>query len=356
MTEYFVKGVYSSIEIDHVRMAFSDRISDVGKCQFRKIFHLFYLIILILWKRVISRTDVIYYPPCGPHLVPFIRDCIILISTRWAFRYTIFHFHAAGLFDLYGKLGPLFRIAFRKAYQNPELALVISTNGIRDAEAIGAKKVTVVPNGVPDEFFSKRNYDPTKLSRILFLGVVSEEKGVGVLIQACHLLKKWGFPFECQIGGLPRSISELQDLKNKVQELNLETEINFVGHVDAEKRERFFLDGDIFCFPTFYTSESFGLVVVEAMMFELPVVVSRWRALPEIVDEGVTGFLASPKNAEQVAKQLASLILNPELKKKMGKAARTKYECTYRLDVFLAKIEAAISAVKSSITQKNEVS
>ena len=65
----------------------------------------------------------------------------------------------------------------------------------------------------------------------------------------------------------------------------------FLGTRTGTRQGRCFLDSDVFCYPTHFESETFGLVLLEAMQFELPIVATRWRGVPSSVEDGENGFL-----------------------------------------------------------------
>ena len=77
----------------------------------------------------------------------------------------------------------------------------------------------------------------------------------------------------------------------------------------------------------------------------LPVIVSVWRAIPEIVVEGETGFLVPVRDASATAKSLAALLSDPALRKRMGAAGRRRYEDHYRVEVFQRGMEDALISV-----------
>jgi hypothetical protein len=89
MNQLLLEGDYSKVQFHHVRMAFSDDIQEVGVFRWKKIFHLvvvYFGIVVALFR---TGAQVLYYPPASPNMVPFLRDCVLLIGTRWLFQKTV---------------------------------------------------------------------------------------------------------------------------------------------------------------------------------------------------------------------------------------------------------------------------
>jgi glycosyltransferase involved in cell wall biosynthesis len=84
--------------------------------------------------------------------------------------------------------------------------------------------------------------------------------------------------------------------------------------------------------------------VVEAMMFALPVVATRWRGIPDIVDESTTGQLVPPRDPKATADQLRTLIRDRDLRQRMGRAGRARYLEQYRLERFLENMHDVLYA------------
>lgn len=347
MNQLLLDGEYSKVEFHHVRMAFSSEIQEIGAFNWKKLFHLVAVFFTILSIRFRTGAQVLYYPPASPNMVPFLRDCVLLIGTRWLFRKTVFHFHANGIADLYTRLPWFLRIAFRAAYQNPDLSVVISNYGRGDAEFLKSTNIALIPNGIPD----MRGIDSLKCSamnghpEILFCGMVSEEKGIGILLEACAKLKQRGASFRCKIVG--KAASEIEEKKfiEFVKYHQLEDIVEFTGPLYGDKKWKAYAEADIFCFPTHYSAESFGMVAVEAMMFALPVVATNWRGLPDIVVDEESGYLVPPKDSEATASRLQILLENPSLRERMGQSGRTRYEMHFTLDKFRHRTEEVLSSV-----------
>jgi glycosyltransferase involved in cell wall biosynthesis len=78
------------------------------------------------------------------------------------------------------------------------------------------------------------------------------------------------------------------------------------------------------------------------MMFELPVVSTIWRGIPDIVVEGETGLLVPVKDAGALADSLGDLLSQPKMAEQMGKKGRERFLSTYTLDKHLLAMEGSI--------------
>lgn len=335
MIERFVKCKMADVELIHVRMGFSSHMNEVGRVRISKILHMFSLIVRIIYHRFASRVRILYYPPAGPDRVPMFRDIIILVCTRWLFDKTIFHYHAGGLSELYGQLSPWEKWFFRKAYFHADAAIRLSDLTPADGKLLAAKREYVIPYGIDDpcpDFTPLPHVEPITKDRplrILFVGILRESKGVLVLIEACAKLIATGVPIEVEIMGQWYSDEFAALISQRIKELKLNDHVRLLGVVTGSDKFLSYRKADVFCFPSFFNCEAFPVVVLEAMACGLPVVSTRWRGIPTIVDEGETGFLVEPHDPSAVASRLIALADDVSLREQMGLAGRAKFERNY---------------------------
>jgi glycosyltransferase involved in cell wall biosynthesis len=346
MIQQLLSAGIPSIHFCHVRMAFSEDMDAIGRFQFQKVFHLVSVIFRIFFARLRDRPSVLYYPPAGPNRVPFYRDAIILILTRWMFKQTVFHFHASGISTLYPTLNSVERLLFRQAYFKPTVAIRTSALNPDDGKALKAKKSVVIENGVSDEYarFSEQIAErgTHTVPRILFVGALYESKGVRILVEACRILKAQGIAFELECVGLFESAAYASDIKAVVGSSGLSGQAYFPGVLTGDDKWKAYARADIFCFPSFFESESFGLVNIEAMQFELPVVSTKWRGIPGVVKEGSTGYLVEIRNPEQVAEKLGLLLNDKALRQRMGQAGRDLFLERYSEMMWRSRMEEVL--------------
>jgi glycosyltransferase involved in cell wall biosynthesis len=343
MIEQLLNSRFNGVELHHVRMAFSENMDSIGRFQMQKVMHLIVVILQVVGAKIRYRPSVIYYPPAGPNKVPFLRDAAILICTRWMFSKTVLHFHASGVSSLYPKLGKLGQFMFRLAYQNPDVAIRTSDLNPDDGSFLKAKKNVVIENGLPivyQRFQSVINSRSSHLiPQILYVGALYESKGISILVEACKLLHERGAEFDVQCVGRFESIKYETHIKHLLNKYGLNKRFSFPGVLTGDKKWNAYASADIFCFPSYFESESFGLVNIEAMQFGLPVVSTRWRGIPSVIDDGKSGFLVEIRDASSTAEKLSQLIESAELRKNMGAVGKEIYIDRFSDDVWVKNME-----------------
>ena len=255
MIECLVNASLEKVKLYHVRMAFSDTIDDVGRFRIGKTWHLLSVIGRIVWQRFAHGIDVLYYPPAGPNRIPLVRDIAILGCTRWLFRKTIFHFHILGIGHVYQGLPLPVRWLARFALFGPDVAICLSNSATADAKMLGSRRISIVPNGIDDQFTrgrSLRNHRETPRLRILFVGILCESKGASDLVSACAILNGRGVPFKLELVGAFKSSEFEQRLRNQIEQLHLQEQIHFAGSLSGDVKWNAFARSDVLCLPTHY--------------------------------------------------------------------------------------------------------
>jgi spore coat protein SA len=177
------------------------------------------------------------------------------------------------------------------------------------------------------ELREKRGWKSRKV--VLFMGRVIPRKGVHHLVDALPelvrehpdvLLVIVGSPFY----GSHRTTSYSRGLVRAGAPLK--NWLQFIPYVPYTEVPDWFLAADVAVVPS-DANEAFGLVNVEAMACGLPVVATRSGGMPEIVEDGVTGFLADPKRVQaSLAEKLGLLLRDEELRNRLGANSRARVE------------------------------
>lgn len=346
MIERLVNSKPADVELIHVRMAFSSHMNQLGRVRLGKILHLFVLIARIICQRFASGARILYYPPAGPERVPMYRDVAILLATRWLFDRTVFHFHAGGISELYDRLPRWQQWFFRKAYFGADAAIRLSELNPEDGRRLEAKRNFVIPYGIDDPFpgmleelaAAPSGEEPL---RVLYVGVLSEAKGVKLLVEACGQLAARGVRWDVELVGQWESDEFAHHIEQRIGELGLGDRIHVLGMLTGDAKFAAYRRANVFCFPTSMRSEALPVVLLEAAACGLPAVSTRWRGIPSIVDEGTTGFLTAINDSAAVADRLERLARDSQLRITMGRAARAKFEREYTFARHAARMRDA---------------
>lgn len=188
-------------------------------------------------------------------------------------------------------------------------------------EAEGIKPIEVVYNGVPVRPMRPPLTNPPTVA---FAGRLVSEKGVDVLLQAFARAKAQIPQARLIIAGCGSEEDALQDLAAK---LGISSDVAWLGHLSRSEMEKRFDSAWVQVVPSVW-SEPFGNVTTEAMMRGTSVIASAVGAQPEIVVDGITGFLVPPLDVEALTVALLRLLLNPSLAERMGEIGR-QYALTH---------------------------
>lgn len=180
-------------------------------------------------------------------------------------------------------------------------------------------KLHVIHVGIPIVQFTRGEDEPRSDGRILFIGRLVAVKGQAVLLEAIARLLDRGRSLDCVIAG---DGPERADLEALAVRLGIAARVAFPGAVGQDDIHAMYADAAIFCLPSF--AEGVPGVLMEAMAMELPVVSTRITGIPELVEDGRSGFLVAPGRADELADVLERLLLDPELRARMGAAGREK--------------------------------
>lgn len=347
MIQYMLDGEYQKAEMYHVRMCFSREFNDRGKFSLYKVLHIF-TIIWNVWKmRWKHGMKTMYYPVSSAPKVALLRDAIILMCTRWLFKEVVYHFHAAGVSEELPKYPQPLRGLVYWILQKPELAITSSEHNPKDAEYLKAKKVKVILLGILDSNTeeARKEYGQQKGLTVMFMGLLNGTKGEGYVLDAVNLLNKTGRDVQMVFAGKFESEEYKTEFDAKVAEYGLEDRVEYKGTVTGEDKRKMFLGADVFCFPSFFSSESFGIVLLEGMMYQMPLIASRWRGIQSVVEEGRNGYLVDIKNAEQLADALTKLYDDRTLLEKMAKESRRMFVEKYELSKYLKDMEEAMCEI-----------
>ncbi|HBQ98142.1 MULTISPECIES: glycosyltransferase family 4 protein [unclassified Roseofilum] len=178
---------------------------------------------------------------------------------------------------------------------------------------VNPEKISVIPYGAPLDYF-RPQLKRDDLFRALYVGRVEPRKGIHYLLKAWKNLRRLDAEL-CLIG-----INEFPSgWLNKYQDM-----FRYIPPVPHYTLNQYYSSASVFIFPSLV--EGFGLVILEAMACGIPIITTPNTAGPDIITDGVEGFIIPIRDSEALQEKIEWCIDNPGALKAMGKAARIKAE------------------------------
>ncbi len=223
--------------------------------------------------------------------------------------------------------------------------LTVSAYSARELNAPASRTRVIYGGADPDRFSPNRD----ELRRgVLFVGRLTPHKGVDRLIQALpeHA--------ELRVAGSAGHDPNLpeREYPNLLLRLAEERRVQFLGAVPDSDLPALYRQAQVVALPSVHrtcygrdvaVSELLGLAAIEAMASGTPVVASRIGGLPEVVEDGVTGFLVEPGDVEELRERLAELLRHRPLAVRMGRNARERVLERFTWDACAERCLAAYS-------------
>lgn len=235
----------------------------------------------------------------------------------------IIHVHSSMFSDYYDNTNKIERYIIKSAFSLVDRVVVLSKAW---AEKISrfceAERIKILFNSVPVNIIS---YDPwikqMKSPRIiLFLGDLLRRKGIYDLIDAIKLIPRKSpeiFVALCGTG-------EVEKLEKILKNQGLDERCNIRGWVSGQEKEQLLNEAYLFVLPSY--NEGLPMSILEAMARGTPVISTPVGGIPEVVENGVEGFLVEPGDIKALAEAMERLLTDENLWISMSKAARKKVE------------------------------
>jgi glycosyltransferase involved in cell wall biosynthesis len=228
------------------------------------------------------------------------------------------------------------RITIRTILQNADAILAFTENMQIKLKDIYNTEIYIVQFGIDlEEYYGEPIFPDRKTNtkNILFVGSLYPVKGVQYLITAMKKILEDAPDAKLIIVG---DGEEREWLAALSIQLGIQKYVQFVGKVPHEKVKTFMQQADVFVLPSL--SEGFPNVILEAMACGLPIVASRVGGIPDIIKNGVHGYLVEAKKPDEIAEKILIILQNDQVRNKIS---RTNLELikTYAWDTIIFRLE-----------------
>ena len=342
------------VRVFHVDNRVSDNLEEVGRLGLGKVFRTLGYCCRAIWLRWRHGPMIFYYVPAPASRGPLYRDWLVMALCRPFFRHRLLlHWHAVGLGEwIAGSAGFVTSRATRWLLGGAALSLVLAPTVTGDAAVLRSRQVRVLPNGMPDPcpdfeaavlpVRSARPDEGRGEFRVLFLAHCTREKGLYDALQGVFAaqgqLGREGSPLRLRltVAGTFLSPDEEKTFLETVSRLTADRRgeglpaplVECVGFAAGDRKDALFRTSDCFCFPTFYSNEVMPVTLIEAMAYGLPIVTTRWRAIPAMLPAAGC-WLVEPHQPEKVGAALREAMRTDAFP-----ALREHFLANFRREVF----------------------
>lgn len=176
---------------------------------------------------------------------------------------------------------------------------------------------------------------------LLYIGTIEPRKGLHLLLDSLFLLKNENIKFIINIIGKIVDNNYYMKLLEKVALFGLQKQVVFHGRVSSEILHNFLMTTELFVFPSLL--EGYGMVLIEAMSYGIPVVAFNNSAMPFTIKNGFNGFLAKNEDAKDFKKFVEKVICNRDLRNLLSEGALITYKNSRRESNFINDVKTLIS-------------
>lgn len=203
-------------------------------------------------------------------------------------------------------------------------------------------KIHIIRCGIdPDRFSPPPGRQPKEVPVLLFVAQLTEKKGAPVLLRACGILKNEGIPFQCVVAGDGPQAGLLNQM---VRDLDLSPAVRLAGRIFQEDLRGYLEEADIFVLPSVTTADGdrdgIPVSLMEAMAMEIPCVSTYVSGIPELIENGRTGLLVEEKNPSALAEALKKLLVDEELRSRLGRLGRERIIDEFDVEKNAGKLKA----------------
>ncbi len=335
-----------------------------GKLDFMMIWAFVSYLYRFVRCLITERPDFVLYLPTSATLKGWTRDGMTMLLSRPFGAKLIVLFQGGHFRYFYDSLRGWIRSVVGWLIRRSHLVLAQADTLHRQFKGIVPDaRVATLYNSIDKQFFdqfdgvSPRNGQPVK---VLFVGHLSLAKGYCDLMKVVPALTAVG-GVRVQCMGVPMPVERnvffnqltgerlrhedpQECYERYIEYAGLDPHVEFLGgQVHGEDKIRVFREADIFVLPSY--SEGFSTAILEAMAAGLPVVVTRVGAAPDVIAEGVNGFVINPGDTDALRDRLQRLIGDPELRQRIGSANREKCRNEFLVDVGARRLSKLLDSL-----------
>lgn len=271
-----------------------------------------------------------------------VRKSVLVLTCRALGVPVVVHLHAAQLHRAWPQLPRPAQALVRWVFSLPECCIALgpaSAQFVQQSLRVPPERVVVITNGVPapeepPRAACARSEGNSAVVRALFVGNLSDRKGVPQLLQALALPPLKDLPLQLTLAGG----GDLDHYRAMARDLDISARVRFAGWTQQAEVSRLLQDSDLFVLPSF--DEGLPLAMLEALAHGVAVVCTPVGEIPEVLRHEQEALFVPPGQAQALADALARLVREPQRRLELAQRGQALYAQRFTMRVFLEAITA----------------
>jgi glycosyltransferase involved in cell wall biosynthesis len=263
-----------------------------------------------------------------------------MLVARFCGSKGVWHIHGGGFDKFVRSLGPMGRRVVSRSLRLAKAIIVLNEEMLGHRSLAPVALWQVVVNGVSvceDTDAAGRRSLPDKAASFLFLGNLNPAKGAWDLVRAAGQAAAMKCDLRVQIAGPFRAAAQKEELLKLVRDCGCASCVELLGVIGGQEKADALARADVLALPSH--CEAMPMAILEGMAVGLPVIATNVGAIPQIVRDGVEGFLVPPGDIEALAGKMAQMASDASLRRQMGEAARERVAAKYSLEAMAQPME-----------------
>ena len=317
------KEIQKNFDCRYITIRSSKTIGDIGKVNLKKLYYVTELYVKVLWMLLIFRPNKVYYT-ASIKSVAFYRD--LLVSTLWK-TYKIlkpvevyYHYHTKGIDDFVtASKRNLILTRFFLKDANLILLSPMLENDFSKVQTY--KKTYFLPNAAEDlfedidfdNFINRKFQKKSEKIEVLYLSNMIKSKGYFKILELANKTK--GQALHYHFAGSWQNSEDEKEFFEYIKQNELAKKVTFHGFVNGKDKDKLYKKAHLLLFPTRYKEETFGLVIIEAFSYGLPVIATDEGSIPYILNEKCGIILDDVQKLSEAFEKVKEKLINVETAK-----------------------------------------
>jgi len=330
---------------------YSNTVSSHGKLSIFKVFRLVKYTTTLISVLIFTRIDLVF-SAIQFNRIAFTKD-ILLASICKAFGKKIVGCVVGiGLEELYLKSGIIRKYIIQCGVSLFDTFIVPSKElylRYFPADLISCAKIRVVPFGIftESDLAKTEAFGPSDHIQVLYYSHFIRSKGIDEVIEAIPIIIKKYSNISFVFAGAWDTESHKKEIFEIVKKYGLSSKMTFYGLITGNKKREILLKSDIYVLPTYFEFEGLPLSILEAMSYGCAIVATDHAAISSVVKDGINGAICRPRDPEDVANKIVTLIENRSLLLEIRQNNIKKYKECYTAELFGKRLAQTLGDISN---------